>query len=336
MTTPVALHALPLALRADETATLLFQGPAWRTVQWTLTGPGTLTALAACTDAAGRATARYVPDAGSSGPVTVQVACGVEALPESSLVLSIQPATVRADQPVRIAWSSANLRGAPVASGVVQDLSGNTTGTDVRYSTDYPATSTTAWDGTMAASGELPAVYLQADAYSIIVLKLSAPWWNPGEAVAQAQVRLDPAQPPLTVWVSAADTSGANLGGIALSNTIASPAGSFVPDPVTTVATGDGATAVANVQAQVGCVWSTQYTSAANQDYLMLRISTVETGKRVRVSTITSGITLWDFSTYGDSATPIITGTNPFLYLKVSHNGLAAGSPVLVNFEVID
>lgn len=56
----------------DGHCLLVFTGPAYRAVQWTLTGPGTLTLISEVTDAQGVALARYNPgEAGDTPTVSV-------------------------------------------------------------------------------------------------------------------------------------------------------------------------------------------------------------------------------------------------------------------------
>lgn len=346
----MSLTALPQILRADATALLLYQGPAHRSVSWSLIGPGTVTALSPCTDATGRAFARYTPAAGGEGQVAVKVECGVAALPASSLVLAIQPADAVESEPTRIAWTAVNARGDLAATAQWTSLSDATkTGTDVRYSLDWPATSDTPWAGTRPTSGELPAVYLQpADA--AIALNLSGLGWDPEAlgAAASATVRASGSGTPsgnLVIAASTFDASQAPIAGVRLNNSLIQPAGAFTPDPITTTYAADSANwsrAGATVADFAGAVFRSTYHVATGHAITELVVYGVPDTKRLRVSTPTTGITIADLlkTIVGDSTTPITlapaAGTPTVVGIRVDHITIAQGDPVQVDMEVID
>jgi len=72
----MTISAMPVAPRADASALLAFDGPAYVIVEWSIvSGPGTVTPLAEATDATGRAWALYRPN-GASGTATIRVRHG--------------------------------------------------------------------------------------------------------------------------------------------------------------------------------------------------------------------------------------------------------------------
>jgi hypothetical protein len=65
----------PAAPTVDGSAMVVYTGTADRSVEWTLTGSGTLTAITSYTDHNGQAAARYTP--GTEGDlVTITVTAG--------------------------------------------------------------------------------------------------------------------------------------------------------------------------------------------------------------------------------------------------------------------
>ena len=65
------VNAYPQQVRVDATALIVFTGPPGRSVTWSLSGTGTLTAITSSTDAQGRAYAQYTPgDIGSTPQVS--------------------------------------------------------------------------------------------------------------------------------------------------------------------------------------------------------------------------------------------------------------------------
>lgn len=72
----MTLTATPAQALADGSVLVAFDGPALRTVEWSVTsGPGRIVPLASATDATGRAWAVYYPD-GGSGTARVRCAYG--------------------------------------------------------------------------------------------------------------------------------------------------------------------------------------------------------------------------------------------------------------------
>jgi hypothetical protein len=69
----MSLHALTGTLvRTDGSCVIVFTGPPYRAIQWTLAGSGTLTLISEVTDAQGVALARYNPGTAGDTP-TVSV-----------------------------------------------------------------------------------------------------------------------------------------------------------------------------------------------------------------------------------------------------------------------
>jgi hypothetical protein len=69
------ITAYPAQVRADATALIIYSGAPNRTLEWRLTGSGTLTPITARTNDAGQAAAKYTP--GSAGDtVSIEVECG--------------------------------------------------------------------------------------------------------------------------------------------------------------------------------------------------------------------------------------------------------------------
>jgi hypothetical protein len=63
------MNVYPSRVRVDATALVVYSGLPNRTVDWRLTGAGTLTPLSARTDANGQAAAKYTP--GTAGATVV-------------------------------------------------------------------------------------------------------------------------------------------------------------------------------------------------------------------------------------------------------------------------
>lgn len=74
------ITAYPSRVRADATAFLVFEGQPWRTVEWSLTGTGSIEALQEYTDERGIAYAKYTPGTVGTSPV-ITVTMGVALLP---------------------------------------------------------------------------------------------------------------------------------------------------------------------------------------------------------------------------------------------------------------
>ena len=69
----MSLRALTGTLvRADGSCVIVFTGPPYRSILWTLSGSGTLTLISEVTDAQGVALARYTPGTAGDTP-TVSV-----------------------------------------------------------------------------------------------------------------------------------------------------------------------------------------------------------------------------------------------------------------------
>lgn len=71
----MTITVYPTSVRADATALVIYTGTANRTVTWSLSGSGTLTAITSYTDHTGTAAAKYTP--GTVGDlVTITVTAG--------------------------------------------------------------------------------------------------------------------------------------------------------------------------------------------------------------------------------------------------------------------
>lgn len=70
------LTVFPQEVKADATALVIFTGPPFVSVSWSLTGSGALTPNSTMTDAAGTASAVYTPGAPGDHPV-VEVTHGL-------------------------------------------------------------------------------------------------------------------------------------------------------------------------------------------------------------------------------------------------------------------
>lgn len=69
------ISATPDRVRVDASALVIYRGAPHSTVQWSLSGSGTLTPIHTYTDANGQASARYTP--GTAGDtVTISVVAG--------------------------------------------------------------------------------------------------------------------------------------------------------------------------------------------------------------------------------------------------------------------
>lgn len=69
------ITAFPQTVYADGTALLVYQGQPNRSVNWTITGSGSITALSNATDETGRAGAKYTPGTPNTS-VLVEVTAG--------------------------------------------------------------------------------------------------------------------------------------------------------------------------------------------------------------------------------------------------------------------
>lgn len=69
------IRIFPSRVRVDASALVIYRGSPNSTVEWSLTGTGTLDPINAYTDAAGQAAAKYTP--GNEGEtVTISVTAG--------------------------------------------------------------------------------------------------------------------------------------------------------------------------------------------------------------------------------------------------------------------
>jgi hypothetical protein len=65
----MSIECSPGRVAQDGTSMCTFRGDPWVTVEWTLTGPGTLTPFSPCTNASGVAQAKYEPGGAPVGTV---------------------------------------------------------------------------------------------------------------------------------------------------------------------------------------------------------------------------------------------------------------------------
>jgi hypothetical protein len=79
----------PGAPTVDGSALVIYAGTADRSVEWSLSGSGTLTAISSYTDHNGQAAARYTP--GTEGdPATITVSAGA-GLPATNALQRLRP-----------------------------------------------------------------------------------------------------------------------------------------------------------------------------------------------------------------------------------------------------
>lgn len=75
----MSLVVYPSGVREDGTGLVIYTGTADRSVDWRLTGAGTLTAITTYTNHNGQAAALYTPAGGSPGMAGTTVTIEVEA-----------------------------------------------------------------------------------------------------------------------------------------------------------------------------------------------------------------------------------------------------------------